>query len=130
MALDCGVDAEHFWGMSLREILAAVESHGRREKLRGDEFVAETKQTAGLLYRHAQLVAMATWNGKKFPKTLEAAFPGLFGDATSEDAPATVPIWKKQQAGMAAWVEAYNDRVRRQKGLTKNGSSTDAGNPG
>ena len=121
------MDAERFWGMSLAEILAAVESHGRREKLRSDEFITTLRQYAGLFYRHAQLVSVATWNGKKYPRRIEEAFPGLFGETNESKA---VPLWKKQQASMAAWVEAYNERIRRQKGVAGHGSSADSGDQG
>lgn len=113
--------------MSLAEIVAAIKSHARREKLRGDEYMAEARQLASLLYRHANLVAVATWEGRKYP-SLERAFPGLFKTEENEEAP--VPRWKRQQAGMAAWVAAYNARIAQRKGVAGHDSSADAGNQG
>jgi hypothetical protein len=66
---------------------------------------------AGLLYQTAQLISVMTWDPKKAP-TIEKAFPGLF-DREEEE----VPLWKRQQAGMAAYAAAFNARLKaKQKG--------------
>ena len=120
MALKMGIPADRFWDMSLREILDEVDAATRREQRRQQELLEELRAQAGLLYRAAQLVAIATWNGKRYP-SFEKAFPGLAG--AKEDGETPVPQWKRQQAGMAAWVQAYNTKVRKRKEAEEDGST-------
>jgi hypothetical protein len=108
--------------MSMREIIDTIDASTRREKHRAEELQVELKLYAGLLYRHAQLVAVATWDGRKYP-TIERAFPGLMKQDDDESTEA-IPLWKRQQAGMAAWVAAYNERVKRKKVSDDGGSGT------
>jgi len=88
--------------LSYGEIKAYIRMYNRREQDRAEEQRLKQKSLVSIVYRTAALVGIFTWEPKKAP-TLEKAFPEWF----TEEQP-TVPLWKQQQAGMAAYVAAYN----------------------
>ena len=111
-ALYVGIRPFDFGELTHGEIQAAIKAYNRREKERADEEKSRLKGYAGFLYRTAALISVMVWEPKKAP-TLEKTFPELFGDETQ----AEVPLWKRQQAGMAAYAAAYNARLKaRQRG--------------
>lgn len=121
-ALKWGITTDRFWDMSLRDVLDEIEAAGKRNQLRQQEFLESLRAQAALLHRAAQLVAIATWDGKRYP-AIEKAFPSLFKSEEEAKATPAVPLWKKQQAGMAAWVVAYNERIKRKKEAASRGGS-------
>jgi len=67
---------------------------------------------ASLLYCTSALISVMVWEPKKAP-TRDKAFPGLFADdAPQEDSELT---WKRQQAGMAAYADAFNAAFRKRQ---------------
>lgn len=98
--------------MTYGEIVASIRAFNRREEQRIKERRGEQEYLAVVAYKLAALVNPMILEPKKAP-TFEKAFPE-WNHAKPDEAPA-VPLWKRQQAGMAAYVAAYN-AARKRKG--------------
>jgi hypothetical protein len=105
MALLAGISPLQFGEMSIGQILDVLDAHNRQQEAKAKETEARFKEAVMLLHWHAELCAYAFNDPKKMP-SVEKSFPKLFGRA--DDA----PEWKRQQAGFAAWVNAYNNKQK------------------
>ena len=105
MALFVGISPLQFGDMTIGQVSDMLDAYNRRQEVQAKEAEARLKEAVLLLHWHAELCAYAFNDPKKMP-SIEKRFPGLFGP--TEDA----PEWKRQQAGFAAWVNAYNNRRR------------------
>lgn len=105
-AIYAGIRPAEFGELSYGEIKAFIRAYNRREQSRAEEQRLKQKSFVSIAYRTAALIGIFTWEPKRAP-TLEKAFPEWFTDEQP-----TVPLWKQQQAGMAAYVAAYNQTVR------------------
>lgn len=108
-AIYAGIRPAEFGELSYGEIKAFIRAYNRREQEHTEEQRLKQKSLVSIAYRTAALIGIFTWEPKRAP-TLEKAFPEWFTD----EQPA-VPLWKQQQAGMAAYVAAYNQTVRAKK---------------
>jgi len=98
--------------MTYGEIMATIRAFNRREEQRVKEQRANHQYSAIVAYKLSALISVMVWEPKKAPK-FEDAFPEWAVKETNEE-PA-VPLWRRQQAGMAAYVAAFN-AARRRKG--------------
>ncbi|HWQ98928.1 MAG TPA: hypothetical protein VN538_12670 [Clostridia bacterium] len=105
-----GIRPGEFWELTHGEIQACIRVYNRREKERAEEQKLKQKNLVTYLYRTAALVSAMVWDPKKAP-SIEKAFPELFGVEAESD----IPLWKRQQAGMAAYAAAYNAKLKRQQ---------------
>lgn len=105
-AIFAGIRPAEIWELSYGEIKTFIRMYNRREQDRAEEQRHKQKSLVSIAYRTAALIGIMTWEPKKAP-TLEKAFPEWF----AEEQP-TAPLWKQQQAGMAAYVAAYNQTYR------------------
>jgi len=106
-AIFAGVRPAEFQELTYGEIKACIRAYNRREEERAAEQRLKQKNLVSIAYRTAALVGIMTWQPKRAP-TLEKAFPEWFG---GDDA-ANTQLWKRQQAGMTAYVLAYNETLR------------------
>ncbi|MEG1882746.1 MAG: hypothetical protein RRZ24_11155 [Clostridia bacterium] len=109
-AIFAGVHPIEFWELSYGEISAVIKSFNRHEKQRAEEWKAEKeaydRYLAVIAYKTAALIAAMCFS--KRPPTFEDAFPEFNKKTETEKQ----PTWQQQQAGMTAWVEAYNAKYR------------------
>lgn len=100
-ALRCGIRTAELWDdMSpgdLMDVLEAAADRRREEEERREELVRD------LAYLEPLLIAHAVWSDRRhrYPSR-EKVFP------ERKRRKGDVPEWKKQKAGMSAWVDAYN----------------------
>lgn len=72
IALDCGIRYDEFWDMTLKEIIAVMDSYKRKEETKAKSNLAINYNLAGLI---SDFVARKL-NGKKLPSLYET-FPAL-----------------------------------------------------
>lgn len=90
--------------MTITQVLDMLDAYNQRQEIKAKEVETCLKEAVHLLHWHAQLCAYAFVDPKKMP-TPQESFPALFGQRDDQQ-----PEWKRQQAGFAAWVEAYNNK--------------------
>lgn len=111
-ALDCGIDPERFWNLTIPEISDLMESYERRS-------AAKVKQD--LLSKHflakdiSQFVALLVHGNDQIKiQELWDFFPELFGDMKEDSerkkAEQQLAVYKAQ---MLNYVNRYNNRKRR-----------------
>lgn len=107
MVLLFGMTPLQFDEMTIAQVLDMLDAYNQQQEAKAKEAKARLKETVQLLHWHAELCAYAFNDPKKMP-SLQASFPGLFGrDGSGHN---EQPAWKRQQAGFAAWVDAYNNK--------------------
>lgn len=117
-AIFVGIRPPEFWELSYGEIRACIRAYNRREKQRGEEEKIKQKSLITIAYRTSALISAMVWNPKKAP-TIEKAFPEWFGE--EERGQESVPLWKRQQAGMAGYFAAYNAALKARNGGVQHG---------
>ncbi|MEA5060680.1 hypothetical protein SDC9_120982 [bioreactor metagenome] len=88
--------------MTIGQVLDVLDAHNQQQEAKAKEAEVYLKEAVQLLHWHAELCAYAFNDPKKIP-TVEKSFPALFAQQG----------WKRQQAGFAAWVDAYNNHNRK-----------------
>jgi len=114
-ALLVGIRPAEFWELSYGEIAAAIRAFNRHEERRAKERRADFAVQSSIAYRQSVLTAQLVLEPKKAPK-LEKVFPECCAEGEKKQEPAE-HLWRRQQAGMAAYVAAFNEaRWRRERG--------------
>lgn len=112
VAVQYGVDAERFWGMSFKEVMIQTLANRKNR-------IDEMKFRAMMDHQQANLIAFAFNDPNKMPKP-EEAYPFLKDDQQKQVEQA--PEWKKDQMQLmaqAARVKAFN---KLKKGGTEHGT--------
>lgn len=112
-ALLVGIRPAEFWELSYGEIAAAIRAFNRREERRAKERRADFAYQSSIAYRQSALIAKMVLEPKKAPK-LEEVFPECRAEGEEAQEPAE-HLWRRQQAGMAAYVAAFNAARRRKE---------------
>jgi len=102
IALDSGVMATDYWGMTYVEIVKQVESNNRRRE-------SELKEKAYYDYTLANLFAVASNDPKKMPKA-DKAYP-ILGDMVSKPISEEEAKAKKLEA-LKAHFKAKDDKFK------------------
>lgn len=98
-----GIPEREFWNMTLGEVIRAMESHNRRERLRAKERAARD-------YRLAELIGASVSRlfGGKYP-SIQDAYPGLFEPADRRQ------DWRVAKERLMDYAARHNQRRKEGK---------------
>lgn len=100
-AVNCGIEEDKFWMMTIPEANRAIQAWGWREK-------RHNQTTASYLYKLPNLIAIAVLDSKKYPEIYDI-FPNEFDKAEIEESKRKYQI-ERDIAYLKAWAEDYNRR--------------------
>lgn len=98
-ALIAGVAPEAFWKLSYAEIMECIEAYAAK-------MIRKQKVQAGLCYGLANLIGIAFNDPKKFPRTLQEAYPFV-------RTPARRGTWRESKEEFKAIAALHNRSMRR-----------------
>jgi len=98
-ALTAGITVERFWRMTYAEVVEEIEAVNRRREI---DYQDQRRLRAEMDYQLAQLIGTAFGSPKKYPKTLQKAYPGIFKPR---------PTWQEHKAGFARFARAHNRKM-------------------
>lgn len=95
--MEIGIPSERFWSMTYPEVVDEINAYGRRREadLREREQIR-----AKMDYQLAQLIGVMFHEPKKYPNSLKAAYPDLFGGASGG--------WRESKAQWQKYAEEFN----------------------
>lgn len=96
-ALDIGITTDRLWSMTYSEVVDEINAYGRRREA---DFHAKEQLRAKMDYQFAQLIGVMVHEPKKYPKTLQAAYPDLFAGGSGR--------WKSSKEQFKRYAEEFN----------------------
>lgn len=88
--------------MTYVEVIEEIEAYNKRHE---NEYTEQLRLRATMDYQLAQLVGVAFNDPKKYPKTLQKAYPGIF----KENSPKMT--WQEHKENMKRYAEQHNRRI-------------------